>query len=94
MFEKLKAKWGVGPLQLTLILITFAIGGSLSGYLAKIVIGLLDWEKSFLWWVVYILVVTCLWPLCVISVSVIFGQYPFFKKYLQKMGRRFRIIKN
>lgn len=93
MFKKLKEKWGVGALQLFLILCTFAIGGSLSGLGAKKVMSLLDWEKSMGWWIVYIVVVTLLWPLCVISVSVFFGQYPFFKNYLRKMAKRMSIIK-
>ena len=94
MFKKLKEKWGVGALQLVLILCTFAIGGSLSGYGAKKVMGLLSWEKSALWWIVYILVVSLLWPLCVITVSIFFGQFAFFKKYLQKMGQRIFARKN
>jgi hypothetical protein len=35
MFEKLRQKWKVNVLQLVLILCTFAIGGSLTGYAAK-----------------------------------------------------------
>jgi len=93
MFKRLKEKWKVGPLQLFLILCTFAIGGSLSGYGARQVMGLFSLEKGVLWWVLYILVVTLLWPLCVISVSVFFGQLAFFKGYLRKMGRRFGLVK-
>jgi len=92
MFERLKDKWGVGALQLILILCTFAIGGSLSGYLAKKIMGSTE-GAGILWWFAYILVVTILWPLCVLSVSTIFGQYKFFIKYLKKMGQRMRLIK-
>lgn len=88
MLKRLQEKWGVRPFQFVLILSTFAIGGSLSGYGARSVMGLLDWEKSVAWWVVYIIVVTLLWPLCVITVSLFFGQFKFFKGYLQKMARR------
>jgi hypothetical protein len=88
MLKRLQEKWGVGPFQFILILLTFAIGGSLSGYGAKWIMGLLGWEKSILWWVFYILVVTLLWPLCVISVSLFFGQFKFFKGYLKKIGKR------
>jgi len=94
MFKRLKEKWGVGAFQLILILCTFAIGGSLSGYGAKKIMSILAWEKSVLWWVVYIIVVTILWPLCVITVSLFFGQFAFFSNYLKKMGRRLGILKN
>ncbi len=88
MLKRLQEKWGVRPFQLVLILLTFAIGGSLSGYGGRTIMGLLDWEKSVLWWVVYIIVVTFLWPLCVITVSIFFGQFKFFKGYLRKMSKR------
>ncbi len=92
MFEKLKAKWGVSALQLVLVLCTFAIGGSLSGFGAKKVMTLLSWEKNILWWIVYIVVVTFLWPLCVLTVSIFFGQFNFFQSYLKKLGRKIGII--
>lgn len=88
MLKRLQDKWGVSPFQLVLILLTFAIGGSLSGYGGRTVMGLLDWEKSVGWWVTYIIVVTLLWPLCVITVSIFFGQFKFFKGYLLKMRKR------
>ncbi len=37
---------------------------------------------------VYIIVVTLLWPLAVLLVSIPFGQFRFFIGYLKKMGRR------
>lgn len=88
MLKKLREKWGVGPLQVVLILCTFAIGGSLSGYLARNVMNLLPIDNSALYGVLYILVVTILWPMCVILVSVFFGQYAFFKGYLSRMASR------
>jgi len=92
MFDRLKEKWGVGAFQLVLILFTFAIGGSLSGYLGKKVMSFLAWEKSTLWWVVYVVVVTCLWPLCVLTISLFFGQFKFFKSYLIKLGKKIGLL--
>jgi len=94
MFARLKEKWGVGAFQLVLILFTFAIGGSLSGFGAKKVMSLLSWEKNVLWWIVYIVVVTFLWPLCVLLVSIFFGQFSFFKSYLLMLGRKIGILSN
>ena len=71
-----------------LILCTFAIGGSLTGWVGKKVMGLLAIEKGVVWVLVYILLVTLLWPIAVLLVSVFFGQFRFFVKYLRKIGRR------
>ena len=88
MFERLQQKWKVNGLQLILILCTFAIGGSLTGYLGKKLINLFDIETRVLWIIVYIIIVTLIWPMAVLLISVPFGQYRFFTAYLKKMGRR------
>ncbi len=89
MFKRLKNKWGVNWLQFTLIFTTFAIGGSLSGYLAKFFLGyVFDIKWTFLYIICYLILVTLLWPICVTTVSIFLGQFSFFKKYLSKMGRR------
>ena len=93
MFNKLKARWGVNGLGLVLILCTFAIGGSLSGFLAKKVMLLMTIESGWYYLPLYVLIVSLLWPICVISVSVLFGQFGFFSKYLQKMGARMGFLK-
>ena len=90
MLNKLQKKWRVGPLQLLLIIITFAIGGSLCGYAGRQLLGLANIEKGFLWVILYILAVTLLWPLSVILVSVPLGQFSFFKRYLRNMVMRLK----
>ena len=88
MFERLQQKWKVNGFQLMLILCTFAIGGSLTGYLGKKLINLFDIETRVLWIIVYIIIVTLIWPMAVMLISIPFGQYRFFTAYLKKMGRR------
>ena len=88
MFEGLQKKWKVSGWQLTLILCTFAIGGSATGYVAKKVMNLLSIQQNWLWIVVYILLITIIWPLMVLIISIPFGQFPFFRTYIQKIGRR------
>ena len=94
MFNRLKEKWGVTPLGLVLILCTFAIGGSLAGFLAKKVMNLLALEQDWLYGISYILIVTVLWPFSVITVSIPFGQFKFFANYLRKMGTKLGLIKS
>ena len=88
MFDKLKEKWKVSGVRLFLILCNFAIGGSLCGYVARKFMDLLTLEKGVIWYVVYIILVTLLWPVAVITVSVFFGQFRFFRNYLSRMAGR------
>lgn len=88
MFEKLKTKWGVNGLQLTLILVTFALGGSACGYLARRALELFEIGNKIAFYALYILLITLLWPVCVIIISVPFGQFRFFSGYLNRVGKR------
>ncbi len=88
MFERLQQKWKVKGGQLALILITFAVGGSLTGYAARQLMPVFAIGPAWLWIVVYILLVTLLWPIAVLLISIPFGQFPFFIKYIKKIGAR------
>jgi hypothetical protein len=94
MFDKLKTKWGVDALQLTLILITFAIGGTLCARVGGYILRLIFADKNIYYWLLYLPMLTILWPSCVILVSIFTGQYRFFMNYLAKMGRRFGMLKD
>ena len=88
MFEKLRQKWKVNVLQLVLILCTFAIGGSLTGYAAKKIMNILPIEADWLWAIIYILLVTIIWPAMVLIVSLPFGQFRFFYNYTLNWDRK------
>jgi hypothetical protein len=88
MFERLQKKWKVKGLQLALILCTFAIGGSLTGFVGKKIMNVLAIQQDWLWAVVYILLITVIWPLAVLVVSIPFGQFAFFIKYIRKIGMK------
>lgn len=88
--EKLQDKWKLNSLvQVIVVLIIFALGGSTCAFLGRKIMPNFGFEsKGVGYWFVYIFIVTLLWPLCVLAYSIIFGQYNFFKKYLSQMGRR------
>jgi len=86
--NKLQQKWGVGQMQFWLIMTTFALGGSLSGYLNKQILNLVFLEKNAAYWLIYPLLLTILWPFSVIFVSFLTGQFPFFKGYLGRIWGR------
>ena len=46
MFQRLQQKWKVNGLQVLLILCTFAIGGSLTGFAGKKLMNLLSIEQD------------------------------------------------
>ena len=94
MFEKLQKKWKVGPLQIVLIIICFALGGSLTGYSAKKIMDILSVEKDWLWTIFYIVLVTIIWPPAVLIVSIFFGQFKFFKSYVKRIGQKIGIVRD
>ena len=85
MFEKLKQRWKVNGLNLVLIIATFALGGSLCGYAGRKILMFTNLEKGVLWFIIYVVLITLLWPLCVLLISIPLGQFTFFKKYLVKV---------
>ncbi len=94
MFKRLQEKWKVNTVQLVLVLITFSIGGSLCGFLGRKVMDLFTIESTLLYGTLYFIIVTLLWPPCVLLVSIPFGQWRFFRNYLRKMGTKFGIIRS
>ena len=86
--NQLQAKWGVGPVQFWLIIVTFALGGSLSGRLCSKILNLVFLDKNWAFWLIYPLILTILWPFSVIFVSFFTGQFSFFKGYLGRIGSR------
>ncbi len=85
---KLKQKWKVNWLQFALIVITFALGGSSCAYLSKKILSICFTEKNIIYYTIYIILITLLWPFCVLLISVFFGQFVFFKKYIKRISER------
>ena len=92
MFEQLQKKWKVGALQLGLIIGTFAIGGSATGLVAKKIMNALSVQQDWLWAIIYILLITIIWPLAVLIVSIPFGQFSFFSRYIRKIGAKMGVV--
>jgi len=89
MFEKLQHKWKVNGINLLLIITTFAIGGSACGIIGRKIMVLIGMEKGIAWVLMYFLILTLIWPLCVLITSIPFGQFNFFKTYIGKILNRF-----
>lgn len=93
MLQRLQKKWKVSGRQLFTILLIFSLGGSLTGFAVKKFIAVFEIEFFFLKTVVYILLLTLIWPLAILIVSLPLGQFPFFKKYIARIGNRLFIRK-
>lgn len=88
MFKGLQKKWKVSAVQVLLILTIFALGGSLTGFVGKKLMMVFEIEILFLYIFVYILLISAIWPLAVLLVSIPFGQFSFFKKYITRIGQQ------
>ncbi|HTM93950.1 MAG TPA: DUF6787 family protein [Flavisolibacter sp.] len=88
MFNNLQKKWKVRGWQFLLILIVFALGGSLTSYIGKKLMSVFEIEILLLYIIIYILIVTLIWPFAVLLVSIPFGQFSFFRRYITGMGTR------
>lgn len=88
MFDRLQTRWKVNGWRLFLILVTFAVGGSLTGIAGKKLMSLTGIDHPVLYILLYVLVITIIWPLMVLTVSIPLGQFPFFKNYLARMKNK------
>lgn len=85
MLKHLQKKWGISGWSFLLVFSTFALGGSLCGYLAKKILGVIDIGNVPLKLTVYFILVTLLWPICVLAISLFTGQFRFFSNYLKRL---------
>jgi formyltetrahydrofolate-dependent phosphoribosylglycinamide formyltransferase len=85
MLEKLQQRWKVNGVNLIPIIFTFALGGSLCGITGRKIIEATPIENEIIWMLAYAVLITLLWPLSVILISIPLGQFSFFKKYLHKI---------
>jgi hypothetical protein len=93
MFGKLKDKWNVNWFQFVLIFTTFALGGSLCAKAGNWLLSYFLTESSVFYWIIYIPLISLLWPICVLLVSIPFGQFRFFINYLKNIGKKLGFIK-
>jgi len=87
MLKKLQQHWKVNGINLVMIILTFALGGSLCGWAGRKILLFTNIEKGVVWILLYIILITILWPVCVLLISFPFGQFAFFlKSIFQKYG--------
>lgn len=93
MLKRLQKKWKVSGGRLILIIATFALGGSLCGYAGRKLLGLMNIDKGVGYVILYIILITLLWPVAVILVSLLLGQFSFFRDYLRRISAKMQMRK-
>lgn len=91
-----KERWNItSNLQLTVILIVFAITGSTSAYLSKPVLSFLGIEKGdvsgWIYYPLYIVLIFPVYQVLLVSFGFIFGQFKFFWAFEKKMLRSMKL---
>lgn len=94
MFTRLKKHWKADNKKLFLILLTFAITGSLTAWLSnKIGVWLFLDKFSFAWWLSKILVFIFGYQVLILIIGFCLGQFPFFWNYEKKILRSLHLLK-
>lgn len=95
MFNKLQQKWNVGPLQLFLILCTFAVTGTTTAWISRSITSWVGFDENTLWTWKLLLRLSILifgYQVIILIVSFFFGQFQFFWNYEQKILKRIGIL--
>ncbi|WP_240628074.1 phosphoribosylglycinamide formyltransferase [Terrimonas sp.] len=93
MLKKLQQKWKVSGRQLFIILCVFAITGTTTAWLTRVITGWAGFTAETFWLWRLLLRLTMLvigYQVILLSVAFIFGQFPFFWQYEKKMLRWMR----
>lgn len=90
MIEKSKKRWNItSNAQFWLIMLTFAVTGSLSAKLAKPIceyFGIFpDTYHPVLYWLIRLLIILPAYQVILLIVGTIFGQFKFFWEFEKKM---------
>lgn len=90
MLKRLQQKWNVSGKQFFIILCVFAITGTTTAWLSKVITGWVGFTAETFWLWKFLLRAGMLiigYQVILLSVAFIFGQFPFFWQYEKKMLR-------
>lgn len=89
IFERMKVRWGVGPVGIVAILVAFALAGMTTLRLKAPVMGLLLPETipGWLQWVIYLIIMLPIYQLLLLGYGTLLGQFDFFWTKLKAVWR-------
>ena len=88
--SKLQKRWGVSSKQVFIILIVFACTGTTVMLLKKPIVNFFveDGQKSFMFSVIYYILILPVYNIILLIYGFIFGQFEFFYNFEKRMLRR------
>jgi hypothetical protein len=93
-FGRLKKKWKVTGTQLVLILCVFAITGTTTAYITRMITSWMDLQSNeVLYWVMKLVILIFGYQILILLFSIPFGQFRFFWNYEKKLLNWFRFRK-
>jgi manganese efflux pump family protein len=88
--EGLKKRWGLkSNLQLTIVFIVFAVTGSTSAYVTRMLLGFMNISSEnlnyLLYLLIYIVTITPIYFVLLLTFGTLFGEFPFFSKFIKRL---------
>jgi len=96
MLKSLQKKWNVSKTDLVLILCVFAITGTTTAYVSKLITGWVGFTESTHWaWKLLLRLAVLIfgYQIILLSVAFLFGQFSFFWRFEKKFLSRIGLIK-
>ena len=96
MLNHLMTKWKVGKTDLLVILCVFAITGTTTAYLSKVIPGWVSFTEATHWgWKLLLRLAVLIfgYQIILLTVAFLFGQFPFFWRFEKKFLTRLGILK-
>ncbi|TDL99489.1 MAG: diacylglyceryl transferase [Flavobacteriaceae bacterium] len=97
MIEKFKQKYNItSNFQVLVIFLAFAITGSSTAYIGKLILHELHITKDMglKFWIPRILIIFALYRIVSLLVGALLGQYAFFKEFHRKSLDKIPFVKN
>lgn len=87
--ERMKSRWGVGPVGVIAILVAFSLAGMTTLRLKGPVMGLMfsDATPGWLQWAIYLVVMLPIYQVLLLGYGTLLGQFDFFWSKMKAVGR-------
>ena len=93
-FDRLKRKWNVSGTQLVLILCVFAITGTTTAYITRMITTWMNLQSNEVtYWIMKLVILIFGYQVLILLFSIPFGQFRFFWKYEKKLLKWFSFRK-
>ena len=87
--ERMRSRWGVGPVGVVAILAAFALAGTTTLWVKEPVMGYLlpTVAPGWLQWTIYLIIMLPIYQVLLLAYGTLLGQFDFFWSKMRAMGR-------